>query len=148
MHISNKIRVKTDPVFRLTNSQLVKVTKLKDLRVIFNNHLSFSDHITSVISKAKQRLYLLFKCFLTKKPTSLILAYKILPIFDHCSLIWSPNTIEDIKRIESVQKMFTKKLLTFSNLSYSDRLLKSGLITFELRRVHADLILCFKIVHG
>jgi len=80
----------------------------------------------------------------------LILANKtyILPIFDYCSPIWSPNTIGDIERIESVQRMFTKKLLTFSNDSYSDRLLKSGLITPELRRVHADLILCFKIVHG
>jgi len=64
----------------------------------------------------------------------LILAYKtyILPIFYYCSPIWSPNTIGDIKRIEFVQRMFTKKLLSFSNLSYSDGLLKSGLITLEL----------------
>jgi len=104
MHISNKILVKTDPGFRLSNSALVKVTKVKDLGVIFNNHLSFKDHINSIIGKAKQRLYLLTKCILTKDPTSLILAYKtyILPIFDYCSPIWSPNTIGNIKRIESV----------------------------------------------
>jgi len=95
MHLSNKILVKTDSVFRLTNSELVKVTKIKDLGVIFNNHLSFSDHITSVTGKAMQHLYLLSKYFLTINHTSLILAYKtyILPIFDYCSPIWSPSTI-------------------------------------------------------
>jgi len=148
MHI--KILVKTNPVFRLSNSERVKVTKIKDLGLIFNNHLSFTHHITSIIGKAKQHTYLLSKCFLTKDPTSLILAYKtyILPFFDYCSPIWSPNTIGYIKRIESVQRMFTKKLLTFSNLSYSELLSKACMVSFELRRAHADLILCLKIVHG
>jgi len=81
----------------------------------------------------------------------MILAYKtyILSIFDYCSPIWSPNTIVDnISRIQSVQRMFTKKLPTFSNLSFSEPLLKADMISLELRHVHADLIVYFKIIQG
>jgi len=79
MHISNKILVKYDPVFRLANCELVKVTKIKDLRVIFNNNLSFTDHITSIIGKAKQRLYLLSKILPNKRPyTSLFWLTKLI----------------------------------------------------------------------
>ena len=33
-------------------------------------------------------------------------------------------------------------------MKYSDRLTKLGLPTLELRRLHADLIFCYKIVFG
>ena len=90
------------------------------------------------------------KCFLTKDPIVLILAYKtyVLPILDYCSVVWSPHEITDIKRIESVQRMFTKRLAGYSELSYSDRLVKAGLCSLELRRLLSDLIYCYKIVHG
>ena len=34
------------------------------------------------------------------------------------------------------------------NLSYCDRLIKLGLCTLELRRLHLDLLYCYKIVFG
>jgi len=44
--------------------------------------------------------------------------------------------------------MFTKRLRGYQNLSYSARLTKAGLSSLELRRVRADLVLCFKMLHG
>ena len=44
--------------------------------------------------------------------------------------------------------MFTKRLTGYAGLSYPERLEKAGLITLELRRLHADLCLCYNILHG
>ncbi len=72
----------------------------------------------------------------------------ILPILDYCSPVWSPHCEKDIKRIESVQRLFTKRLSGYENLSYAERLTKAGLCSLELRRLRADLCLCYKIVHS
>ena len=44
--------------------------------------------------------------------------------------------------------MFTKRLKGFGELSYADRLNKASLCSLELRRLRADLILCYKLLHG
>jgi len=45
-----------------------------------------------------------------------------------------------------VQRRFTKRLRGINLLSYCDRLIKLELNTLELRRLHNDLVLCYKIV--
>ena len=49
--------------------------------------------------------------------------------------------------MESVQRMFTKRLPGFEGLKYPDRLKKAEMCTLELRRLHADLCLCYNILH-
>ena len=44
--------------------------------------------------------------------------------------------------------MFTKKLAGYQGLNYAARLEKAGLCTLEIRRLRADLCLCYKILHG
>ena len=43
---------------------------------------------------------------------------------------------------------FTKRLRRYRNFSYTDRLIKLALPSLELRRLHLDLIYCYKIVFG
>jgi len=52
-----------------------------------------------------------------------------------------------INKLESVQRMFTKRLPGMMSLSYDARLQLLGLERLELRRIHCDLIMCFKITH-
>ena len=49
--------------------------------------------------------------------------------------------------IEGVQRRATK-LMVGSKLSYSDRLLKTGLISLPSRRIYLDLLFLFKCLHG
>ena len=65
---------------------------------------------------------------------------------------FSPYQIGDIKKIESVQKYFTKQIFkrSFPERSrtiYLNRLALLGIQTLEMRRVRADLVMCYKIVH-
>ena len=50
--------------------------------------------------------------------------------------------------VERVQRSFTKRLLGLWSLSYTERLLRLNLDSLESRRVKADLVLLFKVIHG
>ena len=91
-----------------------------------------------------------FQAFITKDPKALIKGFKsyILPILNYCSPVWSPCLVGDIILVESVQRNFTKKLPGYQNMTYSNRLNALNLPTLELRRLHTDLTLCYKIVNG
>ena len=122
----------------------------KDLGVFIDSHLSFSEHISGIISKANQRIYLLLKTFRNRSIKLMIFAFKvyILPLLEYCSPVWSPFKLNDVDRIEKVQRSFTKKLEGLKTLTYSERLVACELPSLELRRLRADLLLCFKIVHN
>ena len=149
--ISNKkTDLSTNYNFELAGVALPRVKEVLDLGVNFNYNLNFSSHITIMLAKATQRLFLLRKIFKSKKCSLLILGYKtfIIPILEYCSQIWNPHNDSDIRRIESVQRMFTKKLVGYNGMKYPDRLKKAGLCTLELRRLRADMCLCYNILHG
>ena len=133
----------------INDAKLCHFKSVKDLGVIVDNRLCFGEHIDSIVCKAKQRMYLVFKSFKNRDVNLMVFAYKvyILPLIDYCSPIWSPFKLHDIDRIEKVQRSFTKKLAGLKLLSYSERMLICNLPSLELRRLWSDLILCFKIVH-
>ena len=54
----------------------------------------------------------------------------------------------DPKKIEHVQRSFTKRLNGLKDLSYTDRLKILEVETLERRRLIYDLCTCFKIVHS
>ena len=56
--------------------------------------------------------------------------------------------VMDIRKVESVQRRFTKRLYGMKCLSYSQRLSRLGLETLELRRLKFDLVYLFKIMRG
>ena len=126
-----------------------RLIKWKILELLFNFHLSFDNHIASIIAKAKQRIYLLKKYFIYCNSLVVINGFKtyVLPILEYCSPVWSPSALGDILRSESVQRSFTKSLPDYNSLTYVEKLGKSGLRSLELRRLCADLILMYKIIH-
>jgi len=55
---------------------------------------------------------------------------------------------KDIYNIERVQRSFIKRLPSLKSLSYTERLLRLNLESLESRRVKADLVILFKVIHG
>jgi len=68
------------------------------------------------------------------------------PILEYNSVVWSPILKCEIDALERVQRRFTKRLRGTNLLSYCDRQTKLELNTLELRRLHNDLVMCYKIV--
>ena len=71
-----------------------------------------------------------------------------LPLLGYCSSVWSPYLLGDIQSLESVQRLFTRRLPGYDKMSYKERLCNLGLPTLELRRLRSDLVLCYKILYG
>jgi len=89
----------------------------------------------------------ILRCILSRDPLILIRAFNVhvRPIVEYCSPVWSPTAVGQINIIESVQRWFTKLIKSSSNLSYDERLIKLGNDRLELRRLRADLLMCYKI---
>jgi len=68
-------------------------------------------------------------------------------IYNLC-VTWSPFDKCDIDSVEKEPRRFTKWLAGLRNLTYGQRPETAGLTTMELRRLHADLAMCDKIVLG
>jgi len=70
------------------------------------------------------------------------------PLLEYNSVIWSPCTIKNILAIENVQRRFTKRLHGLKCYTYQERLKRLSISSLELRLLHADLILTYKILFG
>jgi len=88
------------------------------------------------------------QCFISRNVDLLVRAYVtyVRPIVENDSVVWSPYTVKDIDNIESVQRCFTKRLPGFGALTDAKRLRRLGIPSLELRRLHADLFYCYKVI--
>ena len=70
------------------------------------------------------------------------------PTLEYASVIWSPYRVGEIKKIESVQRTFTKRIAGLACKSYDSRLLLLGAESLEARRLKQDLLYTYKIPFG
>ena len=68
------------------------------------------------------------------------------PLVQYASCVWAPSSVGLIRKIEAVQKRFTKRLPGLNVLDYHERLAFLGLESLELRRLKADLCMTYKIL--
>ena len=71
-------------------------------------------------------------------------------LLEYCTLLWSPYQVNEIMRIERVQRHVTKFILNeySSDVSYRDRCLTLGILPMCYRREILDLCFLFKFLHG
>ena len=80
----------------------------RDLGVLISSDLSPSVHIDSVVAKAHQRANAMLRCFVTRDAGLLISAFTVylrLILVFNC-VAWSPQTKQDIEKIERVQRRY------------------------------------------
>ena len=121
----------------LSVHEILNSNTVKDLGVLVDHN--FNAHIEDCVVRARQRSALIFRGFLSRNISNLILAYTsfIRPLIEYAAPVWSPSLTHLNDSIESVQRAFTRRLPGFVKLTYC-----------EHRRLIHDLVLCFKIVHG
>ena len=67
---------------------------------------------------------------------------------EYASSTWSLSTITNIKKVESVQERFRKRLKGLHEVDYQIRLLELDVDSLKLHRLRSDLILTYKILFG
>lgn len=125
---------------------------MRDLGILVDPKLSFTSHCQYIAKKASMRINAIFRSFQTRETSFLIDMYKIFvrPILEYATTCWSPFLAKDVRLIESVQRTFTRRIpaLSGQNLSYLERLEKLQLERLDLRRLKADLLMAYRILHG
>ena len=148
LHIANQQDARQQ--YTLNGHAIKYLNSTRDLGIEVDSSLKFSSHVDNVVTKAYQRLGILFRGFSTRNSDFLLRAYKtyIRPILEYCSSIWSPYLIKDIEQLERVQRFFTRRVSSLKFHSYSERLKILKLESLELRRLKADLTMYYKILNG
>ena len=97
---------------------------VRDLGVEIDSKLNFDLHLGKVITRAYQRINLIFRGFVTKDPIFLKKCYLsyVRPIMEYCSPVWSPHLKKDIEALERVQKYFTSRVHGLKGFDYKERL--------------------------
>ena len=66
----------------------------------------------------------------------------IRPILEYASPVWNTEYHQDLKRLESVQRLWTRQVLGLENANYGTRLRELNLYSVKGRLLRADLIKC------
>jgi hypothetical protein len=147
MHISSRNPC-TD--YFLNGTALSSVSCVKDLGVLISNNLKFSAHIDQLCVNALRTVNLIYRVFTCRNVKLLVCAYIsfVRSKLEYATEVWNPYLIGDIKRLERVQRVFTRKLPGCIGKSYADRLELVGLQSLEYRRLFRDLVMVYKIRNG
>jgi hypothetical protein len=68
--------------------------------------------------------------------------------WEYASIIWSPYRAGEVKRFESVERTFNKRVAGLASKSYDSRLKLLGIDSLETRRLKQDLLYTYKILFG
>ena len=140
----------TRPYYTLNGHCLSAPTSHGDLGVIVDNSLKFHEHIDSLSQRVAGLCHSFLKALASRSPKLMLflLTTHIRPVLEYCSCLWHTGYIGDLRKLERIQRRWTKRIQDFGTLPYSERLNKLGLFSIEGRLTRADLIQYWKIFHG
>lgn len=132
-----------DVVLRSSDSE-------RDLGVIVDSSMKFSEQCNKAVKSANSTLGLIKRTIKNKKRAIIVKLYKALvrPKLEYCVQAWRPYLRKDIDSLEQVQHRATKMIIECRNQDYESRLVSTGLTTLEVRRDRGDLIELFKLIKG
>ena len=93
--------------YHIGEQDLDYVNSQRDLGVLINSTLTFTEQALSLYSKANQNLVILKRtCHFVKSQDTRRVLYLILvrSIFGHCPVIWRPSSDTVVNKLESIQK--------------------------------------------
>nr|CAD2185127.1 unnamed protein product [Meloidogyne enterolobii] len=138
--------------YHISENLIPKLQTVRDLGILIDSKLSFSDHINIIIKRAYLSIYRLFKVIRTRKLEQYINIYKtyIRPQLEYASEVWNPMIKANCERLEKIQKYFTKiafKKSGFIKIKYEERLKICNIEKLAIRRQINDLCMIQKILY-
>ena len=108
----------------LVDTTIDSVESHKDLGILFDNHLKFHQHTSSIVAKANCILGLIKKSFKSLDPDMLARLFKILahPIIECRNTIWSSHFTLDQRKLENILCRATRLVVNLHDKSYAERL--------------------------
>ena len=147
MSKTKKLNVKE--YYNMDETKLKTVYREEDLGIIFDNKLSFEEHINSKVKKANSLAGMLRRSFvhLDKAMFKQLFTSIIRPHLEYGATIWNPHSKKLIVMIENVQRRASRQIPGLSHLTYQERLEAMNLPALQFRRYRGDMIEMYKLLH-
>ena len=132
-------------MYYLDQVQLPETNTEKDLGVLVDSDLNWTQHIQKSISKARSLIGWTCRNVISRDKDVLLNIYKSLvrPHLEYCTQLWNPiakfGKWKIIMDIERVQREFTRLIENIGLLPYRQRLNELQLTTLIERRMRGDL---------
>ena len=142
--------IETESGYEINGRNLKMVTSYKDLGVIVDNRLRFHLHVGVVVGKAGALMGDLLRsttCRSEKFMVTLFVAH-IRPFIDYCSSVWNVGYLGDLRRLESLQRRWTREVYGIGERNYETRLRELGLFSIAGRLLRADLVKIWKLLRS
>ena len=142
--------------YRLNSTYIDYVSSQVDLGVTVNNKLNWNEHCEKLASKANSQLGLLMRtCHFTmdKKQKKIFYLTIVRSIFEHCSIIWHPQSSNQISKFDAIQKRAIKWINGqcfehYSDSEYLNKQKELNILPIKMKFRLNDLILFYKIVNS
>ena len=141
--------------YKLNSDYIEYVNSQTDLGVVINSKLLWSEHCDMLISKANSKLGLLMRtCHFTmnRKQKRTFYLTIVRSMFEHCSVIWHPISLNQLSKFEVIQKRAIKWILGqnfdhYSDQEFSEKQKELEILPIKYKFMLNDLVLLYKIVH-
>jgi hypothetical protein len=112
--------------------------------------INWSPHINIIVNKARQLTAWVLSVFKDRAEETMMCLFKALirNRLEYLSPLWHPAKQEDIKWIESVQRLFTSKIDGLQDYNYHNRLKMLGLMSLQRRRERFIIITVWKMINN
>ena len=131
-------------------TELLLVHSHRDLGVLVDPSLRFHGHVDSLVRKASGLANNLLRSTICRTRGFMVTVFMshIRPLMDYCSTVWNVGFLGDCRKLESVQRKWTKNVAGLENMNYQGRLRALQLFSIRGRMVRCDLIKLWKIFHS
>ncbi len=104
---------KPDLNIRIDGEKLERVSVMKYLGVFLDEHLTFSEHISTVCKKSSQKLGILHKAqeFLDRKTSLIVYKSLVVPYMDYCDVVYMVANEGELKNLHLIQNAACRCIL-------------------------------------
>jgi len=127
--------------------QLKSYQNVKNLGVIFDQHLSWDEHISTQCRLALQKLRYLYKFtnFLSTNTKRKLVSALIIPLLDYCDTVYYNAAKVSLNKVQKVQNACVRFILNIKSfISVRDNIKSLKWLSMDKRRALHSLLLVFK----
>ena len=150
MRFQRKLHNLSIPCHYIDQSLIQVMQPHTDLGILVDSDLKFHKYVTFTVCKAAGLTQNLLKSSVCRSPDFMLTLFStyVRPIIECCSCIWHTGYIGDWRLLKSAKCCWTKCISRLGNLDYGLCLMVLNQYSIKGRLLHADLMECWKVLHG
>ena len=134
------------PEYNIFGVRLDHVVKFRDLGVIVDESLRFHAHVDLVVGRTSSMITNLLRSTVCRDSEFMMTLWvsHVRPLIEYGSCVWNVGYLMDVRRLESLQRRWTREVAGLDRLSYNARLQRLDLFSIRGRLMRIDLIKIWK----